>query len=195
MVNTGLVSVTGLYPAIQANEGSGLIALRGGPEPAGPVTLAAGASQAFVWTYLVNGAGTVSLTATATGTEGVTGGGEFAAGSATFVTTLGRPSVLGRLAPGQMLVAPTRLDPDADRATVFVYLRGTSGGSAALRIFDEAGLEVGSKTVMLDSQGYGVAEIARTLGGRNLDPGIYWVLVSGGGVKGRSGLAVMRARR
>jgi hypothetical protein len=195
VVNTGLVSVTGLQPAIQVNAGSGQVAWLGGPDPAGPVTLAAGASRAFVWTYLVNGAGTVSLTATAVGTEGVTGGSEFAAGSATFVTTLGRPSVSGRLSPGQMVIAPNRLDPDADRATVFVYLRGTSGGTVELRIFDEAGLEVGSKTMTLDGQGYGVAEIARTVGGRELDPGVYWILASGGGVKGKSGFAVMRTRR
>jgi len=74
VTNTGGGAATGVYPSIEPNSGGGIIELKAGPVPAGPVTIGAGVVQRFTWTCSLTGLGTVALTATAQGTNSGTGG-------------------------------------------------------------------------------------------------------------------------
>ncbi len=73
VTNNGVGSATSVTPFLQINSGGSLVTLEGSVSPAGPVTLAAGAAQSFTWTLSSSGNGTVSLTATAVGTDAATG--------------------------------------------------------------------------------------------------------------------------
>ncbi|MEK7766803.1 MAG: hypothetical protein AAB368_11240, partial [bacterium] len=65
--NSGAMPASNVLPALQINAGGTLTTPLGGPVPAGPVALAAGASQAFRWNYTAAAAGTVTFTGTGTG--------------------------------------------------------------------------------------------------------------------------------
>jgi len=73
LTNTGSNDMTGLTSAIQLNTGAGLLELPSGPEPPGPMTLSAGSSTTFMWTYSISGAGTVDFTVTALGVDSGSG--------------------------------------------------------------------------------------------------------------------------
>jgi hypothetical protein len=60
--------VNGVVPSIIEGPGAALVSLRTGPFPPGPVAVAGGASQTFVWTFSASGSGAVTFTATAAGT-------------------------------------------------------------------------------------------------------------------------------
>ncbi|MEK7474451.1 MAG: SBBP repeat-containing protein, partial [Candidatus Coatesbacteria bacterium] len=68
VTNTGEWDVTGLSPAIVVAPGAALVVQEGPPSPAGPVTVAVGASRTFVWTFSAAGAGLVAFTPGVTGT-------------------------------------------------------------------------------------------------------------------------------
>lgn len=72
VTNVGGATATGVTPAIEFNAGGGLIAAPVGPTPGGPLDLAAGGNQVFVWTYSTSFPGYVEFTATATGTDSYT---------------------------------------------------------------------------------------------------------------------------
>src|SRR6185503_19429461 len=67
VTNTGEADVTGVVPSIRVAPGTVLVAAQGTVNPAGPLTIAGGASQTFVWTYSASGAGAVVFSATASG--------------------------------------------------------------------------------------------------------------------------------
>src|SRR5207247_1262548 len=57
VTNTGEADVTNVVPSIRVAPGAALVAIAGAVNPAGPLTVAGGASQTFVWTYSASGAG------------------------------------------------------------------------------------------------------------------------------------------
>jgi len=92
VTNTGGSPVYGIIPAAQVGPGSGLVALEGGPTPAGPVALAAGGVQTFTWTYSASGSGLAVFSATATGST--CNGAASVAGSATASATVQKAALL-----------------------------------------------------------------------------------------------------
>lgn len=72
VINVGGLTADGVTPSLVINSNASLVSLTSGPVPAGPVTLAPGASQTFVWTYNPIGIGTVEFSATAAGYEQAT---------------------------------------------------------------------------------------------------------------------------
>ncbi|MEK7476764.1 MAG: FlgD immunoglobulin-like domain containing protein [Candidatus Coatesbacteria bacterium] len=68
VTNMGNANVTGITATVWASTGPWQTLL-GGPVPAGPVTLAPGAWQAFTWSFSGTGCGYPVLTATVTGTD------------------------------------------------------------------------------------------------------------------------------
>ncbi|MEK7477444.1 MAG: hypothetical protein AAB152_17620 [Candidatus Coatesbacteria bacterium] len=87
--NYGSSNVTGVVPAIQINSGGSWVTYEAGPVPAGPVTLAPGASQTFAWTYSVSGTGLVWFTATAAGVDSGTGSPVSAASTVSVLAASG----------------------------------------------------------------------------------------------------------
>jgi len=71
--NIGDVPATGVMPALEINSGGGLVTPGPGPLPAGPVTLAPGAAQPFVWAFNAVLTGSVEFTGTATGIDSASG--------------------------------------------------------------------------------------------------------------------------
>src|SRR6185436_7180491 len=65
VTNTGGQDAVNVSASPYGNS-AGLIRVSG-PSPSSPVTIPAGGSQTFSWTYSVSGAGPISLTLTATG--------------------------------------------------------------------------------------------------------------------------------
>lgn len=73
VTNPGTAETQAVTPALEINSGGYVLTPVSGPAPAGPISLAPGASQLFVWTYSVTGIGEVAFTATATGVDSGTG--------------------------------------------------------------------------------------------------------------------------
>jgi len=77
VTNTGGQAAAGINPTMAISPGAGLVVLKAGPVPAGPVTVIPGAAQTFGWTYSVAGAGSIGFAPSASGltcaTAGVTG--------------------------------------------------------------------------------------------------------------------------
>jgi len=73
VTNTGGANAIGVTPALLITSGASLVEYLTGPTPAGPLTLAPGATQSFTWTYSASGNGNVAFTGTATGTDSLTG--------------------------------------------------------------------------------------------------------------------------
>ncbi len=88
VTNTGQADATGMMAEIQPDAGSGLLAMQGGPVPAGPLTILPGGATTFEWTYSVSGAGTASFTATASGLGAGLGNPIAASDSGGLVTEL-----------------------------------------------------------------------------------------------------------
>ena len=88
VTNTGAVDASSVVPRVLAvGPGATIVSFVAGPIPPGPVTVAAGASQTFVWTYVTSAGGPVTFTGTVTGTDSVlsTALAASAVGSATVV--------------------------------------------------------------------------------------------------------------
>lgn len=87
--------------------------------------------------------------------------------------------------PNAFMAAPNFLGGAGAGAITF-FVRGNPGGSAELRLYDEAGLFIRSLAIPLDGTGRGRAVFDGTgRGGKPLAAGAYWALASGGGVKGK----------
>jgi len=72
VTNTGGANVDGILPTAQVGPGAGLVLLKTGPEPPGPLSLGPASATTFVWTWSTSGAGTPVFSLTA---EGSTCGG------------------------------------------------------------------------------------------------------------------------
>ena len=102
VTNTGGGPATGVLPV--ALDGSSPAAgFQAGPVPGGLVTIAPGAATTFVWTWSVNGVGSLLFGLTVTGTDQWTGAALFA------TRTIGGAAVpaVGRLAIVSVSAAPT----------------------------------------------------------------------------------------
>jgi hypothetical protein len=98
--------------------------------------------------------------------------------------------VRSKLALGDLLVAPNRLDGPG--GSVWISMRGNPGGSTEVRIYDEAGAFVQSLKVGLDAQGFGSIEYRGFYAnGGELKAGMYWALGVGGGVKAKRAFLVI----
>ncbi|MEK7477438.1 MAG: hypothetical protein AAB152_17590 [Candidatus Coatesbacteria bacterium] len=102
VTNTGGFAALGVTPALQRNAGAAVLSPVDGPEPAGAVTLAPGASQRFTWTYSVTGASALGVTGTATGADAASGGTVRGAGSATGAA-ISPAKLVSRLTAGPTL--------------------------------------------------------------------------------------------
>jgi len=71
--NSGQLAAANVSATLAVGEGTPVVGWVAGPVPPGPVTIAAGGSQTFSWTYSVSGAGTIAFAVTATGTDTGTG--------------------------------------------------------------------------------------------------------------------------
>ncbi len=101
VMNTGLQDATGVMPALVINAGSPPLTLLSGPTPPGPETIGSGGGAVvFSWTYQVDGSGTLSVSVTATGADGM-GGTAFT--SQIGSVTLLNPAILN----ASLSVAPT----------------------------------------------------------------------------------------
>jgi len=99
--NTGTGFATQVSPSLNLDSGGALLVAISGPVPAGPVTMSAGGSQSFTWTYSVSGIGTVLFTGGASGIDFTSGMAVNA--SATVVGTLRAVTA----PPGQIWVGST----------------------------------------------------------------------------------------
>ncbi len=77
-------TIDNVYPDIEVNTGTASVEYISGPSPPGPVTLNPGSAAHFTWTFSISGSQVVSFTATATGTDSVTG---FPVARAASITT------------------------------------------------------------------------------------------------------------
>ncbi|MEK7474766.1 MAG: S8 family serine peptidase [Candidatus Coatesbacteria bacterium] len=72
VTDTAAVDIPGVTPWLTLDQGAGLVESISGPSPSGPVTIAAGSRQVFVWTLSVSGQGAVALTGRAQAADPVT---------------------------------------------------------------------------------------------------------------------------
>ncbi|MEK7477648.1 MAG: hypothetical protein AAB152_18670 [Candidatus Coatesbacteria bacterium] len=123
VTNTGGATVNTVAPALQVNRGAGVLTLLSGPVPAGPVSIASGLSQTFVWTYTASGAGWLSFTGTGTGVDTAGGGTVGAAASASATMQTGANLVCA--------LAATVPSPLGARQPITLVLTVTNTGDAA----------------------------------------------------------------
>ncbi len=117
VTNTGAGPANGVLPSIQLNTGGSLVAPLTGPVPPGPVALAPGGAQTFVWTYSATGIGAVLLTGSVTGSGGIS-----AAASATETLA----SIV--IVPGALSIAPASAKSGTNVQLVFTV---TNTGASA----------------------------------------------------------------
>jgi len=94
VTNTGGLAVDGVVPEAAVGPGAGLVALKAGPVPPGPVSVAAGTAQTFTWTYSAAGSGSAVFTMTASGVSACGGGPVPVSRSATVATAVQTPATL-----------------------------------------------------------------------------------------------------
>jgi len=112
-----------------------------------------------------------------------------------FVESPAPDRVRPKLALGGLLVAPNRLDLSSASSKVGIFMRGNPGGVAEVRIYDEAGAFVRKLGVALDAQGFGSVDYrGLDANGNKLNPGVYWALGVGGGVRAKRSFLVLRLR-
>jgi uncharacterized repeat protein (TIGR01451 family) len=87
VANTGTSAANNIYATLYVDPAS-KATCQGGPLPAGPVTINAGASAKFTWTYSVSGNGVLLFTATATGKDAALGCALDAKGTSTLTAFL-----------------------------------------------------------------------------------------------------------
>ena len=87
--NSGQALVTGLSPSNPsiATVSTGSATLLSGPVPAGPVTLAGGASQTFRWTFNASAVGTVGFASSASGVDANDSGARSASATASALVS------------------------------------------------------------------------------------------------------------
>ncbi|MEK7475650.1 MAG: kelch repeat-containing protein [Candidatus Coatesbacteria bacterium] len=117
--NTGTASANSVAATLLVVNGGGNLKEMNGPVPSGPVTLAPGAAQVFVWSGNSAAAGRISFSVSATGIDSV-------GGAPLFAAIAGSLSV----APGQS-VAQRVLDQAAPGTEAAVFPNPVKGGDKA----------------------------------------------------------------
>ncbi len=144
VTNPGDATATGVTPFRQVNLGSALVVQQSGPVPAGPLSILAGGTTTFIWTYSVSGAGAIQFTATAVGLDA--GLNRIILGSGTRSLTTYPPVVLN----SALSVFPNSPNAGAhDGQPLWVRLTVTNNGgvtansvSATLHLVSTGGLGV-----------------------------------------------------
>jgi len=97
---------------------------------------------------------------------------------------------------GKLLIAPNSLDLTSPASEAVFRVAGKPGQEAELRVYDSAGRLAGMARVALDAEGHGRISYGRDgWGGKRPVPGAYWVVASGGGVKGKKLFFVLAGRK
>ena len=195
--NTGSGDAVEVVPVVTFASGESLLGELSRPSPA---DIRTGTTASFTWTYTVTGAGVAGFSAIARGTDRATGVVVKAETTTTFRTvspasaaTSSLENLFARVVPGHALAAPNVLECSIPSSRVIIVIKGTrANGTADLSIFDAMGGLVKKLQVTLDAQGRGVAYITV---GTNLAPGVYWALISGGGVDDRKPFKVIAGGR
>ncbi|MEK7476011.1 MAG: kelch repeat-containing protein [Candidatus Coatesbacteria bacterium] len=134
VTNAGTADATNVIPSIDINTGAANLTPVSGPLPAGPVTIAAGASQAFTWDYTAVGGVSATFTATASGDD--TGLGR------PVLAVAGGALVLKVLFDGSLAVTPDSASPGDP---VQVVLTVTNNGSAdVINVVPEIDINTGA---------------------------------------------------
>ena len=92
VANTGAVASNSVMASINVTSGTGLVLALSGPIPAAPVTLGAGASQNFTWTYSATGSGTAVFSGGASGVDSVSSSTIICSGSTDSLTITEPPA-------------------------------------------------------------------------------------------------------
>lgn len=135
--NTGGTSASGVRPALELNAGGALVSPVSGPQPAGPVVIPPGGSQAFAWVFSAVGEGVAAFTATATGSAAGTGAPLVAAVSGVMVISGtgygGAGGGGGAALASACAVSPARLkEGDGFEVALTVTNTGTAGASGVV---------------------------------------------------------------
>jgi len=94
--------------------------------------------------------------------------------------------VTGKMPRGSLMVAPNVMGPSTAAASVSFFVRGTPGAVVEARVFNASGRSMGSVRITLDGAGKGEGRYPLAgVEGRKPGPGIYWVVIDGGGVSDR----------
>lgn len=113
-----------------------------------------------------------------------------------FTGLLSPEAVGGKLDLGRMLIAPNVLDRSKSGSSLRFYMRGDSGGTVALNVYDESGEFVGRLRTTLDGSGFGeIVYGGEALRGKQLGSGVYWALVEGGGVRDKKRFMIISRER
>jgi hypothetical protein len=129
--NTGGQAAAGVMPQARLGPGAGSATLIPPVDPAGPVSIGAGSSQSFTWTWSISGAGLITFSLSAGGTTCVS----------TPVTGFAAAS-LTALRPARLVMEGPALSPAGLRVGT-----GSFSGTLTLRNSGDASLTVDSLTV------------------------------------------------
>ena len=134
VTNTGEVDASGVVPVpLAVGPGATIASFVTGPVPPGPVTVAAGASRTFVWTYVTSAEGPVTFTGTVTGTDAVlsTALAASAVGSATVVSPASIQAIVSATTPsvcqGQTIAITMTVSNTGATAVWSVSASGAAG--------------------------------------------------------------------
>jgi len=148
VVSNGLPNaVNGLAATLTFPSGSGCITNLSGPFPTGPLSISAGGTTVFTWSFQVSGPGSIGYIASASGTEVVTLNSVTAADSYSQVGT--------GLCGGQTPPPP----PTDSEAAIYVYPHPLKcpGGNAVFRM-EKSGI---AKLRIVNMRGQVVKDISR----------------------------------
>ena len=183
VTDIGQYSALNVVPSLAISAGATLVSLESGPMPATVGSLAAGASQDFVWTFHIKASGSVTFTASVTGTD-------TAPPNPTIAAAVTASVVMTRLADTDLPPAGTfhirnnilRIGAGVP-ARIVLHAAG-GGGTVDLALYTRAGAyldRIGTGPVTLDAAGLAVIPFAGALSGsgKTLATGMYWVLATG----------------
>jgi hypothetical protein len=126
--NSGTAAATGVAPAIRLGIPDAQLSYSDGPTPVGGVTVPAGGSAAFTWVYRIETAGSVTVDATASGLDAMSGQPLWTGAAGSLVVAGSRPAGgPGASVPypnpvnGDRVCVPMALSGDAREVRVRMY--------------------------------------------------------------------------
>jgi len=180
-----------IVPTIQANVGADSVVLS--DNPSGISSLAKGATVSFTWTLSVFRDGSVSLTATATGSDPSTclGGERLGIASASLVVLDKISGVIGQESEGTLVAAPNILNLSSSSGNIVLYFKGRPNATVEVAIYDSVGRNLGKRPINLNNLGIGSVVYARDgWEGKRPEVGSYWALARAEGGLARIGFTV-----